>query len=86
MRRLAGWALSAVLALAAMGAQAADVTLRVTGGALPGWVIAKLVIWLVVTGLGHLVAKRFPAQAAKAFWLTIALAIVAACLAIYKPF
>lgn len=36
MRRLAGWALSAVLALAAMGAQAAEVTLRVTGGALAG--------------------------------------------------
>jgi hypothetical protein len=59
---------------------------RVTGGALPGWVIAKIVIWLVVTGLGHLVAKRFPAQAAKAYWLTLVLACTAAYLAVFKPF
>lgn len=50
------------------------------------WIHAKLVIWLIVTGLGHLVAKRFPAHGAKAYWATIALAIVGAILAIYKPF
>ncbi len=51
----------------------------------PMWVQAKLVIWLVVTGLGHLVAKRFPAQAQKAYWITMVLAILAAILAVYKP-
>jgi hypothetical protein len=56
------------------------------GGGMPGWVQAKLVIWLTVTGLGHLVAKRFPAQAAKAYWTTVTLAVIAAGLAVYKPF
>jgi hypothetical protein len=51
----------------------------------PPWVQGKLVIWLAVTGLGHLVAKRFPAQAKKAYWIMMGLAIFAAALAIYKP-
>lgn len=50
------------------------------------WIHAKLVIWLVVTALGHLVAKRFPTHGMKAYWATIALAVFAAWLAIYKPF
>ena len=32
------------------------------GGGFPPWVQAKLVIWLIITGLGHIVAKRFPAR------------------------
>ena len=51
----------------------------------PAWVIGKLAIWLVITGLGHVVAKRFPALAVKAYWLMIVLATTAAYLAIYKP-
>jgi hypothetical protein len=51
----------------------------------PPWVIAKAVIWLVITGLGHMVAKRFPAYAMQAYWLTIVLAGTAATLAVYKP-
>ncbi|HEY8278575.1 MAG TPA: hypothetical protein VIH99_03055 [Bdellovibrionota bacterium] len=56
------------------------------GGGLPLWVQVKMVIWLAITGLGHLVAKRFPAQAAKAYMATLALATLAAWLAVYKPF
>lgn len=50
------------------------------------WILVKLVIWLVVTGLGHMVAKRFPKHGAKAYWATILLAVTAAYLAVYKPF
>jgi uncharacterized membrane protein SirB2 len=59
---------------------------RMYGREFPGWVQAKIVIWLIVTGLGHLVAKRFPAQAMKAYWTTVLLATLAAYLAVYKPF
>lgn len=51
----------------------------------PAWVVGKMVIWLVITGLGHMVAKRFPAYAMQAYWVTIILAGTAAGLAIYKP-
>jgi uncharacterized membrane protein SirB2 len=50
------------------------------------WIQAKIVIWLGITVLGHLVAKRFPVHGAKAYWATMLLAFVAATLAIYKPF
>jgi hypothetical protein len=49
------------------------------------WIILKLVIWLVITGLGHMVAKRFPMHGHRAYWATILLAVAAAWLAIYKP-
>jgi len=49
------------------------------------WILVKLVIWLVVTGLGHLVAKRFPKHGQRAYWATILLAVLAAWLAVYKP-
>ncbi len=58
--------------------------LGLTSG-MPAWAVAKLVIWLVVTGLGHMVAKRFPGAALKAYWCTVLLAILAAALAVYKP-
>ena len=51
----------------------------------PPWVIAKLVIWLVITGMGHMVAKRFPRYAMQAYWLAMVLASTAAWLAVYKP-
>jgi hypothetical protein len=56
------------------------------GAGMPLWVQAKLGIWLLMTGTGHLVAKRFPAQASKAFWVTLLLAIGSAAIAIMKPF
>jgi uncharacterized membrane protein SirB2 len=49
------------------------------------WIQGKLVLWLVLTGLGHLVAKRFPAQGLKAYWVVIILATISAYMAIYKP-
>lgn len=58
---------------------------RLGGGNFPAWAQAKVVIWVLVTGLGHMVMKRFPAQATRAFWATVALAIGAAYIAIYKP-
>ena len=58
--------------------------LGMTSG-IPNWAIAKIVIWLVVTGLGHMVAKRFPQQASKAYVATLTLAILAAWLAVFKP-
>lgn len=51
----------------------------------PAWAQGKLVLWLTVTGLGHVVAKRFPAQAVKAYWVTMLLAVIAAGLAVFKP-
>ena len=51
----------------------------------PLWAQMKLVIWLVITALGHVVAKRFPRQGAAAYWITMVLAITAAYLAVYKP-
>jgi len=50
------------------------------------WIQAKLVIWLIVSVLGHLVAKRFPAHGLKTYWAIIFLAVTGATLAIYKPF
>ncbi len=50
------------------------------------WLTAKLIIWLVITGLGHMVAKRMPERGRAAFFVTYLLAITAAFVAIYKPF
>lgn len=55
------------------------------GNGFQPWIQAKLVLWFAVTGLGHLVAKRFPGFALKAYWITILLATLAAYIAIYKP-
>jgi hypothetical protein len=51
----------------------------------PGWVIGKIIIWLV---LGVLVALigRLPALAKPLWWVTIALGAIAAYLALNKPF
>jgi hypothetical protein len=56
------------------------------GGGFQPWILVKIAIWLVVTALGHLVAKRFPVHGRKAYWLTMILAGTAAWLAVYKPF
>lgn len=55
------------------------------GGGFQPWIQAKIVIWLVVTGLGHLVAKRFASKGMAAYWATMLLAVLAASIAIYKP-
>ena len=55
------------------------------GYGFPGWVWAKVVIWLLVGGLIALI-RRMP-QHATVFWFAIpVLGGVAAYLALYKPF
>ncbi len=55
------------------------------GFTLPGWVIAKLVIWVVIGAL-LAVPYRKPHLARTIFWLVPLLGACAAGLAIYKPF
>lgn len=54
-------------------------------GGFPGWVWAKLVIWLVFGGMAALVHRR-PHLAGSLLWFLPILGGVAAYLAIYKPF
>jgi len=55
------------------------------GVGFPGWMIAKIVIWLVF-GAAIVLAKR-NVITGKAAWISmIALGGVASCLAIFKPF
>jgi hypothetical protein len=51
----------------------------------PGWVIGKMIIWLVL-GLLVAVIGRAPALAKPLWWITIALGAIAAYLAFNKPF
>lgn len=53
-------------------------------GLWPGWVWAKVVIWLALGAA--LVVRRFPAAAGMLWWLWPVLGGVAAWLALYKPF
>ncbi len=58
--------------------------LGITGG-LPGWIYAKLALWLVLGGALFFV-KRRPGSA-KLIWIgSAALAFVASYLGIYRPF
>jgi hypothetical protein len=50
----------------------------------PGWVWAKVVLWLVLGAA--LMVRRFPGTAALLWWLWPILGGVAAWLAIFKPF
>jgi uncharacterized membrane protein len=52
---------------------------------LPGWILVKLVIWLVVAGLVA-VPYRKPELAKPIFWLLPVLAAVAIGMALWKPF
>lgn len=55
------------------------------GVGFPGWVWAKIVIWMLLGGIGAIAARK---QAfANGIWiLTIAVGGLAAFLALYKPF
>ena len=59
--------------------------LGIMQGGLPGWVWAKLVLWLLVGGL-FLMPYRRPGSAKPVFLLLPLLGALAAVLAIYKPF
>lgn len=56
------------------------------GEGWPMWVKLKLVIWLIVGASGHMVLKRWPQHAVKAFWGGIGFLTLASYLANYKPF
>lgn len=73
------------LLLALVGGFGLLARIGVMQGALPGWVIAKLVIWLVFAILvGVTIRKK---SLAKPFWIfTLILGVVAAYLAGSKPF
>jgi hypothetical protein len=59
--------------------------LELMQGGLPGWVWAKLALWLLVGGL-FLMPYRRPGMAKPVFLLLPLLGALAAALAIYKPF
>lgn len=73
------------LLLALVGGFGLLARIGVMQGVLPGWVIAKLVIWLVFAILvGVTIRKK---SLAKPFWIfTLILGVVAAYLAGSKPF
>lgn len=57
------------------------------GEGFPGWVSAKLVIWLFMATMGPVLAKRMsPVVKPKIFWGFIFLLFVAIYLAVNKPF
>jgi hypothetical protein len=53
-------------------------------GALPTWVVAKLIIWLLFGGLVAVAYKK-PALAKKIWVLIPVLVLAATYLAVYKP-
>jgi hypothetical protein len=59
--------------------------LGVSQWGVPGWAWAKLVVWLAMGAL-VVVIRRAPGAAGLLWWLLPALGLVAAWLAIYKPF
>ena len=56
------------------------------GNGFQPWIIAKLVIWLVLTGGAHMIAKRVPSPAKYGIPFLIGGGALAAWLALFKPF
>lgn len=54
-------------------------------GGMPGWAIAKLIVWVILGGLPALIYRK-PKQAKMFWYLIILFAALNAYLAIYKPF
>ncbi|MGH7470632.1 MAG: hypothetical protein ACRENP_22015 [Longimicrobiales bacterium] len=59
--------------------------LGIVQSGLPGWVIAKLIVWLLL-GMAIVLPYRKPALARPVLWALPFLAVLAAFLALYKPF
>jgi len=55
-----------------------------TASGIPGWIWAKLAIWLVLGGI--VAARRSAHGAARALWLVPVLAVLAGVVALTKPF
>ena len=53
-------------------------------GGLPFWIIVKLCVWLILGGLPALLYRK-PKLAKLNWFLIVALAVLAAAMAIYKP-
>jgi uncharacterized membrane protein SirB2 len=54
---------------------------------MPGWVIAKVVIWFALAVFIPVASKRLPPNRRMlAFWFSLILASLAIYLAVYKPF
>jgi hypothetical protein len=51
----------------------------------PGWIFAKILIWLLLGGMLAMIPRR-PRQAGLLWWACAGLGLVAAMLALYKPF
>ena len=51
----------------------------------PGWVTVKVIIWIVLGALVGIIFRK-PTLAKPLWWITIALAGLAAYFAVYKPF
>ena len=56
------------------------------GAGWQNWMVWKVVIWFFITGIGHMIAKRFPERGCAGFLITYGLAFFAAWLAVFKPF
>lgn len=55
------------------------------GGVWQGWVVAKIVLWLVLLGAAAHLWRRVPASPALAWGAIVSVAALAVVLAIYKP-
>ncbi len=55
------------------------------GGVWQGWVVSKIVLWLILIGAAAHLRKRAPAFPVLAWSATVSVAALAVVLAIYKP-
>jgi len=85
VRRLISAAHGIGMFLVLLGGFGALARLGLPGGGLPGWIIVKLAVWLVIGGLVA-VPYRKPAMALTVFWLLPVLGAVAVSMALWKPF
>jgi len=83
-RKLTGVLHGAGLLMILVGGFGILARLGLTGG-FPGWVWAKLVLWLVVGGSAAVIG-RSPSLSRHLLWLLPVLGGLGAWLAIYKPF
>jgi hypothetical protein len=51
----------------------------------PAWTIGKVVVWFLLIGGAHMIAKRVPNPSRVGIWFLSICGIAAAALAIYKP-
>jgi hypothetical protein len=83
-RLIAGWH-GVSLFLVLLGGFGALARLNVQGGGLPGWIVVKVVLWLVLAAIVA-VPYRKPELARPLFWLLPVVGGVAVAMALYKPF